>query len=218
MNTAERAGGERVRRALALRERLDALIAQAGVADREDGVTWTEIGTAAGITRQSAQGRRTPHVTAWAVASRRAVRDHHALTALAAAVGLDAAHARHADDDQQDVFSRALDAVRSPGAEAAERARRERAATVRARLAAPAARAEALHQLAALREEAAERHDGLAHLEPDTADTHQAAATQARDRAAQDREFAHLLASQAPDLGRRKCPRFIAGRLAPRDR
>ncbi|MET9562505.1 hypothetical protein [Streptomyces tauricus] len=214
--------GERVRRALALRERLDALLAQAGVADKEDGASWSEIGAAAGITRQSAQGRWSPHVTAWAAAGRRALRDHHGLTALGAAAGLDAAHARAADDDQPDVFSRALDAVRFPGAEAAERARRERAVTVRARLAvladaddrrtadlhglsrdsaAPADRAAALHDLAALREEAAERHAELAHLEPDTASTHQAAADQARDRAAQDREFAHLLAPQDAPAG-----------------
>ncbi|MFE7070439.1 hypothetical protein ACFU96_10165 [Streptomyces sp. NPDC057620] len=217
--------GERVRRALALRERLDALIAQAGVADREAGATWTEIGAAAGITRQSAQGRWTPHVTAWAAAGRRAVRDHHGLTALGAAGGLDAAHARLADDDdQQDTFSRALDAVRFPGAEAAERARHERAVSVRARLAvlataeergqddlhrlartaaAPADRATALRHLAALREEGAGRHDELAALEPETADTHRAAAAQARDRAAHDREFAALLALQgtpAPTL------------------
>ncbi|WP_159088210.1 hypothetical protein [Streptomyces sp. 303MFCol5.2] len=44
-----------VRRALALRERLDALIAQAVVAEREEDATWTEVGAAAGITRQSAQ-------------------------------------------------------------------------------------------------------------------------------------------------------------------
>ncbi|MCX4231797.1 hypothetical protein [Streptomyces ortus] len=210
--------GDRVRRALALRERLDALIAQAGVADKEDGATWSEIGTAAGITRQSAQGRWSPHVTAWAATGRRALRDHHGLTALGAAAGLDAAHARAADDDdQQHVFSRALDAVRFPGAEAAERARRERAVTVRARLAvladtdgrhqdelhrlartgaAPADRAAALHHLAALREETAERHAELARLEPDTADTHHTAAAQARDRAAHDREFAALLTSQ----------------------
>ncbi|MEU1516262.1 hypothetical protein ABZ490_29685 [Streptomyces sp. NPDC005811] len=64
--------GERVRRALALRARLDLLIAQAGVADREDGATWTEIGAAAGITRQAAQERWGPHVAAWAAAGRRA--------------------------------------------------------------------------------------------------------------------------------------------------
>ncbi|WP_055631352.1 hypothetical protein [Streptomyces griseoruber] len=207
--------GERVRRALALRARLDALIAQAGVADREDGASWTEIGAAAGTTRQAAQERWAPHVTAWAAAGRRAVRGEHGLNALEVATSLDIAHARFEGGQPGDTFSRALDAVRFPGAEAAERARRERAVTVRARLAAlaatqdrrqddlhrlardgaaPAARAEVLRDLADLREESAERHDELAGLEPDHADAHRAAAVQARDRAAHDLEFAHLLA------------------------
>ncbi|MFE2684492.1 hypothetical protein [Streptomyces mirabilis] len=209
--------GERVRRALALRARLDLLIAQAGVADREDGATWTEIGAAAGITRQAAQERWAPHVAAWAAAGRRAVASQHGLNALGAARGLDVAYARFASDRPADAFSRALDAVRFPGAEATERARRERAVTVRARLAGladaetrrqdhlhrlardgaePAERAAALRNLADLREERAERHDELAGLEPDHADSHRGAATQARDRAAHDREFAALLAPQ----------------------
>ncbi|MFE2669246.1 hypothetical protein [Streptomyces mirabilis] len=207
--------GERVRRALALRERLDALIAQAGVADREDGATWTEIGAAAGITRQAAQERWAPHVSAWDTAGRRALPEHRGVSALEAATVLNVGYARLADDRPADAFSRALDAVRFPGAEAAERARRERAVAARARLAAlaeaetrrqddlhrlardgaaPAERSEALRALAELREENAERHDELAGLEPDHADTHRAAAVQARGHAAHDREFAALLA------------------------
>ncbi|MGW2725376.1 hypothetical protein [Streptomyces sp. NPDC001492] len=209
--------GERVRRALALRARLDLLIAQAGVADREDGATWTEIGAAAGITRQAAQERWGPHVAAWAAAGRRAVPEHRGVSALEAATVLNLGYARLADDRPADAFSRALDAVRFPGAEAAERARRERAVTVRASLAGladaenrrqdhlhrlardgaePAERAAALRSLAELREESAERHDELAGLEPDHADSHRSAAAQARDRAAHDREFAALLAPQ----------------------
>ncbi|WP_406462159.1 hypothetical protein OH768_43640 [Streptomyces sp. NBC_01622] len=89
-------------------------------------------------------------------------------------------------------------------AEAAERARRERAVTVRACLAVlatsedrrtdelhhltrdgagPAARGEALRRLAAPREEAAERYEELAALEPGTAGAHHDAAAQAHDRA-----------------------------------
>ncbi|MCZ4515623.1 hypothetical protein O3Q52_47460, partial [Streptomyces sp. ActVer] len=60
----------------------------------------------------------------------------------------------------------------------------------------PAARAEALRRLAALREEAGERYEELAALEPETAGAHHDAAAQARDRAAHDREFAALLAPQ----------------------
>ncbi|MFC8660706.1 hypothetical protein [Streptomyces sp. NPDC057199] len=206
--------GERVRRALALRECLDTLIAQAGVADREDGATWTEIGAAAGVTRQSAQERWAPHVTAWAAAGRRALPESRGASALEAATVLNVTYARLADDRPVDAFSRTLDAVRFPGAEAAERARRERAVTVRARLAAlaatehrsqddlhqmardgaaPADRAAALRHLAELREENAERHAELAGLEPDHADTHHVVAAQARDRASHDREFAALL-------------------------
>jgi hypothetical protein len=209
--------GTRIRRALALRERLDALIAQAGVADREDGATWTQIGAAAGITRQAAAERWAPHAAAWAAAGRRAVTEHRDMSALEAATILNRSYARLADDRPADAFSRALDAVRFPGAEAAERARHERAVTVRARLAAlaateqrrqddlhrlardvaaPADRAAVLRHLAELREESAERHDELAGLEPDHTDTHRAAAAQARDRAAHDREFATLLAPQ----------------------
>ncbi|WP_105973667.1 hypothetical protein [Streptomyces geranii] len=210
--------GERVHRTIALRERLDALIAQAVVADREDGATWTQIGRAAGgITRQAAQERWAPHAAAWAAAGRRALPEHRGVSAMEAATVLNVGYARLADDRPADAFSRALDAVRFPGAEAAERARRERAVTVKARLAAlaateqrrqddlhrlardgaaPADRAETLRDLADLREENAERHDELAGLEPDHADTHRAAAVQARDRAAHDREFAALLTPQ----------------------
>ncbi|GGN45269.1 hypothetical protein [Streptomyces fuscichromogenes] len=141
-----------------------------------------------------------------------------------------------------DAFSRALDAVRFPGAEAAERARRERAVTVRAGLAyaetrrrqdhlhrlardgaEPGERAAALRSLADLREESAERYDELAVLEPDHAEAHRTAAAQARDHAAHDREFAALLARQdtpAPhrDPDHTASRRFIAGGAASRDR
>ncbi|MGA6224907.1 hypothetical protein ACPESV_31780 [Streptomyces umbrinus] len=110
-------------------------------------------------------------------------------------------------------------ASRRSRAEVTERARRERAVTVWARLAVlataenrrtgelhhltrdgagPAARAEALRRPAALREEAAERYEELAALEPETAGAHHDATAQARDRAAHDREFAALLAPQTP--------------------
>lgn len=133
--------------------------------------------------------------------------------------GINHAYSRLDSDRPHDAFSRTLDFVRFPGAEAAERARRERAVAVRARLAVlaadgtrrqddlhrlahagtePTLRAESMHRLADLREESADRHDELAVLEPGQTEAHRTAAAQARDRAAHDREFAELLAPQDP--------------------
>ncbi|MEU1516256.1 hypothetical protein ABZ490_29655 [Streptomyces sp. NPDC005811] len=120
------------------------------------------------------------------------------LNALGAATSLDLAYARFEGTEPNGAFSRVLDAVRFPGVEAAARARRERAVTVRARLAALAAtedrRQGDLHRLTRDGAEAAARAAALCHLaERDHADTHSAAAAQARDLAAHDREFAALL-------------------------
>ncbi|WP_055524777.1 hypothetical protein [Streptomyces graminilatus] len=108
--------------------------------------------------------------------------------------------------------------MRFPGAEAAELARRERVAGLRARLvalqnqrdaaraafrdltdrrAAPADRAEALHRQADLYDETAGLCDQLSELEPgEPADVHSTRAEVIRAGAASDGEYAGLLAPQ----------------------
>ncbi|MGW7256763.1 hypothetical protein [Streptomyces sp. NPDC054834] len=211
------APGDRLRRALALRERLDTLIEQAAVAEREEGASWTQLGTAAGITKQAAHERWSPHTGAWAAAGRMALRGSSGLTALDAAMAVDAAYARQDPEHAADAFSSGLDAVRFPGAEAAERARRERAAAIRDRLddldaeirllharfrtvttdgAAPAARAPLLHRRADVHDEAARLLEELGRLEPDQATDHRARAEEHRHATVADREFAGLLDPQ----------------------
>jgi len=210
--------GERLRRSLALRERLDALIVQAVIAEREEGTSWEQIGRAAGgITKQAAHGRWTDHVNGWAAQGRTALDSSGGMSALDAAASLNVTHHRRDPETHpSDAFSSGLDAVRFPGAEAAELARRERVAGVRARLvalqnqldaaeaafrdltdrhAAPADRAEALHRQADLREETAGLYDQLSELEPgELADVHRTRAELGRAAAASDREYAELLA------------------------
>ncbi|NGO40646.1 hypothetical protein [Streptomyces ureilyticus] len=210
--------GDRLRRALALRERLDALVVRAVIAEREEGTSWEQIGRAAGgITKQAAHERWADHVNGWAAQGRTALGGTSGLSALDAAVSLDATHHRRDPENHPEhAFSLGLDAVRFPGAEAAAQARRERAAGLRARLvvlqnqlaaaeavfrdltdqrAAPADRAEALHRQADLREETAALYDQLSELEPgELAGVHRTRAELGRAAAAADREYAELLA------------------------
>ncbi|MFI1569052.1 hypothetical protein ACH4ZX_39610 [Streptomyces sp. NPDC020490] len=204
--------GDRVRRALELGEWLDKLVSQAAVAEREDGASWRAIGEAAGITRQSAAGRWGPAVDAWRANGRRALSGGTGESARTAAVALDLAYARRADDNPCTVFSSTLHVVRYPEREAA-RARQEQADAARHRLhdvrtrtedltrdfhtaQDPADRADALRRRAAVQDETAALLQHLATLDPDRADTHRADAVQSARAADADREFATLLASQ----------------------
>ncbi|MFI5689930.1 hypothetical protein [Streptomyces sp. NPDC051636] len=204
--------GDRVRRALALREQLAKVISQAVVAEREEGASWTAIGQAAGgITRQAAAERWSPAVTAWTRNGRRALSGSSGLTVWDAAASLDHAYAR-LNPDHAHAFSSTLNAVRFPEQEA-DRVRREQAAATGDRLrrlrettdrlsrdfhaaTAPAARASLLRRRASAQDEAAQLLTDLAMLEPDLADEHRSAAGQCEAQAAADREFADLLQPQ----------------------
>ncbi|WP_326806012.1 hypothetical protein OIE49_36350 [Streptomyces sp. NBC_01788] len=111
--------GDRVRRALTLREQLEKVINQAVVAEREEGTSWAAaIGRAAGgMSRQAAAERWTPAVTAWSANGRRALGGGSGLTAWDAVANLDHAYARLAPEHPH-AFSSTLDAVRFPDQEA----------------------------------------------------------------------------------------------------
>ncbi|MFD5848162.1 hypothetical protein [Streptomyces chartreusis] len=205
--------GDRVRRALALREQLDEVVSRAVVAEREAGASWSVIGKAAGgITRQAATERWTPAVTAWRDNGRRALKRGSGLTATDAAVNLDYAYTR-LDPETHRAFSSTLDAVRFPEQEA-DRIRGEQAAAIEARLSELRAetahldhrvhhstdrddRSEALRHRSELRQDIARLLDQLADLAEDTAaEEHRAAAERCRAEAATDSEFAALLVPQ----------------------
>ncbi|MDN3262883.1 hypothetical protein QWJ26_24365 [Streptomyces sp. CSDS2] len=210
--------GGRLRRALALKELTDTLINRAVIAEREEGTTWAQLADAAGITKQAAHERWARAVTAWARTGRTVYPPDSAYTALEAARRLDRVHADRHPDHPQDAVSSGLDAVRFPGAVAAEAARRERAAALYARIepldarlarlsdewrllteggARPEARAAVLTSQAALEEETAALYEELTAAEPELADEHRESAERARSNAAADREYAELLAAKA---------------------
>ncbi|MET9387947.1 hypothetical protein ABZY09_44910 [Streptomyces sp. NPDC002928] len=144
-------------------------------AEREEGTTWTQLGAAAGISRQAAHERWSPTLASWTAGPRTALGGSSGLTAL------DAAYGRLDPENQATAFSSGLDAVRSPGAEA-DRSRRARAAALHARLtelddehrelqiafqrlATVFERADLLTRQAALEEERAAAHAELAETE-----------------------------------------------------
>ncbi|MFE7427441.1 hypothetical protein [Streptomyces sp. NPDC057545] len=214
--------GERLRRALELKDLVDTLVERAVVAEREEGTTWAQLADAAGISKQAAHERWAPAVNAWATNGRAAFPPASGRSALEAARRLDQVHADRHPDHRADAVSSGLDAVRFPGAVAAEAARRERAAGLHARLAPlndqlstayaewsllndggarPKARAAVLIRLAALNEEVAALHEELTGAEPELADEHRSSAEQARSNVASNREYAELLAAKAETEG-----------------
>ncbi|TGZ12408.1 hypothetical protein DV517_75030 [Streptomyces sp. S816] len=210
--------GDRLRRALALKELLDTLVQRAVVAEREEGTTWTQLADAVGISKQAAHERWASDVTAWARIGRTVFPSGSGRKALEAARRLDKVHASRRRDHPADAVSSGLDAVRFPGAVAAETARRERAAALYAQLepldarlrglyeewrllteggARPEARAAVLIRQAALEEEIAALYEELTAAEPELADEHRGSAERYRSNAAADREYAELLAAKA---------------------
>lgn len=209
--------GERLRQALALKERLDTLIDRAVIVEREEGTTWSQLADAAGTSKQAAHERWAGAVSAWAANGRTALGPNSSFPTLDAAARLDEVYAGLHPGHPADAVSSGLDAVRYPGAEAAENARRERAAALHDRLnslsgqlddvhakfrrltdaaASPSARADSLRAQAALLEEAAALYEELTGAEPELADEHSARSEQRRGDAAGDREYAELLASR----------------------
>ncbi|MFI6125382.1 hypothetical protein ACIBCU_37670 [Streptomyces sp. NPDC051064] len=211
--------GERLRRALALKKLVDDVVERAVIAEREEGTTWSQVAAAAGISKQAAHERWTGDVNAWASNGRTMFPRDTAHSTLEAARLLDRVYAAHDPRHPQDAVSSGLDAVRFPGAVAAEAARRERATGLHARLAVfnkqlstaysdwsllndagarPEARAEVLTRLAAIHEEAAALYEELTGVEPELADEHRDNAEQARRNSASHREHAELLAVAVP--------------------
>lgn len=207
--------GERLRQALALKDDLDNVISRAVIVEREEGTTWAQLADAAGISKQAAHERWAGAVSAWAANGRTAL--NGSFPTLDAVARLDKVYARLHPDHPDDAVSSGLDAVRFPGAEAAENARRARAAALHERLntlggrinelatefrtltdtSAPASvRAEVLRAQAALQEEAAALYEELTGAEPELADEHRARSERCRGDAAGDREYADLLASR----------------------
>ncbi|MGN4160286.1 hypothetical protein ACRWOO_11475 [Streptomyces sp. NEAU-PBA10] len=213
--------GDRLRRALALRADTDLLIEDAVIAEREEGATWTQIAEAAGTSKQAAHERWAGPVSAWAASGRAALPSGNHRTALDVARRLDEVYAKHdCGNPASDAVSSGLDAVRFPGAVAAEAARRERAAGLHARLTAlrhqltslheqhrllsdggarPQARAEVQARQSATYEEQAALYEELTAAEPELADEHRANAETGRAFAASTREYAELLAAKSED-------------------
>lgn len=212
--------GDRLRRALDLKRRLDDLIEHAVVAEREEGTTWTQLAAVDGISKQAAHERWHGSIRAWAANGRTVFPSDSGCSTLEAARRLDALYAAQHPDHPQDAVSSGLDAVRFPGAVAAEAARRDRAAGLHTRLAScaaelrgareesrllteggarPDARAAVLARQAALREESAALYEELTAAEPQLADEHHTSAERARGAAASAREYADLLTARAEE-------------------
>ncbi|MFD4341765.1 hypothetical protein ACFWPP_31850 [Streptomyces anulatus] len=210
--------GERLRRALALKKELDELVERAVIAEREEGTTWAQLADPTGISKQAAHERWAGNVTAWAANGRAMFPPNSQHSALEVARRLDQVYADLDSRHSQDAVSSGLDAVRFPGAAAAEAARRARAQGLHTRLsvlderlttaydewqllndagARPEARAEALHLLAALNEESAALYEELTGAEPELADEHRNSAERARTSVTSNREYAELLAAKA---------------------
>lgn len=214
--------GERLRRALDLKDWVDDLVERAIVAEREEGTTWAGLAEAAGISKQAAHERWAAVVTAWAASGRTVFSPDSGFSALDAAFRLDRVHADRNPDHSQDAVSSGLDAVRFPGAAAAEAARRERAAGLHAQMAPlnsqlirldrelqllteggarPEARSAVLAQQADLSEKVAALYEELAGAEPELADEHHSRAERTRAHAVSAREYAELLAAKAETEG-----------------
>ncbi|MFF9638713.1 hypothetical protein ACF1D2_29555 [Streptomyces bacillaris] len=210
--------GERLRRTLGLKKVLDELVERAVVAEREEGTTWAQLADAAGISKQAAHERWAGDVRAWAANGRAMFPPDSEHSALQVAHRLDQVYADLDSRHSQDAVSSGLEAVRFPGAAAAEAARRERATGLHARLAVfneqlttayaewkllndagarPGARVEALARLATLNEEIADLYEELTGAEPELADEHRNSAERARTSVTSNREYAELLAAKA---------------------
>ncbi|MFF8293652.1 hypothetical protein ACF068_31210 [Streptomyces sp. NPDC016309] len=210
--------GERLRRTLALKELMDQLVEHAVIAEREEGTTWAQLATAAGISKQAAHERWAGAVTAWASGGRTLFPPDSEYSTLKTARRLDQVHADRHPDHPKDAVSSGLDAVRFPGAVAAEAARRERAQGLHHRLALlrdrltvlhdeqrlltegdarPEARAAVLTRLADAEQEVADLYDELTGAEPELADDHRARAERSRANTVSCREYAELLTANA---------------------
>ncbi|TPQ17791.1 hypothetical protein [Streptomyces sporangiiformans] len=122
--------GDLLRTALQLQRRMEDVVREAVVAERERGTTWYQIGEAAGITRQSAHEKWYGDVHAWAATGRSALPPD--LKTLEVAAEADALYARLRPDRPQAITS-GLDAVRFPGSHAYEASLRSRGSALHTR-------------------------------------------------------------------------------------
>ncbi|WP_202918324.1 hypothetical protein [Streptomyces cavernae] len=126
----EPAPGDLLRTALRLQRRVEDVVREAVVAERERGTTWFQIGEAAGITRQSAHEKWYGDVHAWAAIGRSALPPD--LKTLEVAAEADARYATLRPDRPHAITS-GLDAVRFPGSHAYEASLRTRGSALHAR-------------------------------------------------------------------------------------
>ncbi|MEU6069698.1 hypothetical protein ABZ864_35950 [Streptomyces sp. NPDC047082] len=124
------APGDLLHTALRLQRRVEDVIREAVVAERERGTTWYQIGEAAGMTRQSAHEKWYGDVHAWAATGRSALPPD--LKTLEVAAEADARYARLRPDRPRAVTS-GLDAVRFPGSHAYEASLRARGSALHSR-------------------------------------------------------------------------------------
>ncbi|MFF7276761.1 hypothetical protein [Streptomyces griseorubiginosus] len=124
------APGDLLRTALKLQRRVEDVVREAVVAERERGTTWAEIGEVAGVTRQSAHEKWYGDVHAWAAIGRSALPPH--LKTLEVAAEADDRYAMLRPDRPHAVTS-GLDAVRFPGSHAYEASLRVRGSALHTR-------------------------------------------------------------------------------------
>ncbi|SEB31425.1 hypothetical protein SAMN04490357_0160 [Streptomyces misionensis] len=158
---------------------------------------------AAGISKQAAHERWAPDVTTWARVGRTVFPPDSVQMALEAARRLDQVHASRRLDHPADAVSSCLDAVRFPGAVAAEAARRERAAALHARLEPLDAWLSGSYDEWRLLTEGGARPETRAAVLTRQAAPEEEIAAVYEELTAADREYAELLAAKA-QAGRRR--------------
>ncbi|MGP3951178.1 hypothetical protein [Streptomyces sp. 7N604] len=211
--------GSLLRAALDLQQQIDKVVASAVVAEREQGTTWDQIGSAAGITRQSAHEKWYKDVRAWASLGRTArPTESSYATTLEYAAEADQRYAIVYPSRPHAVTS-GLDAVRFPGSQAYEDSLRARGSALHSQLrklsetvrevneehsvlkdGGPGNNgrlAENVLRHAAAYDEIAGLYEQLVTAEPALADEHRAEAEQHRATAQNDRKYAALLQGEA---------------------
>ncbi|MFE9387075.1 hypothetical protein ACFYMO_28200 [Streptomyces sp. NPDC007025] len=207
--------------AAALRAEKDAadLVAAAVVAERERGTSYDVLGRVAGMSRQSAHKKWAGAVAAWAANGRTCTTDPAG--ALDKAALYDQWYTELCPGGQEKAVTSGLDAVRIPGSQRLDRARRERAGSLRQSLDALREQGKIMSEeynrlrqtddLAGLEanllatvdndEKVARLYDQLVPLEPELADEHHADAERHRGYATNNRDYADVIARQLQQQG-----------------
>jgi hypothetical protein len=211
--------------ALEAQNRVNDMVENAVIAERERDTSYEVLGRLAGMTKQSAHRKWAPAVSAWARTGRTLLpaNPDPGDTPLRRARLYDTWYAGLCPDGPAEAVSSGLDAVRVPGSEGLDRARRERADALHQRrqvldqecgvLAeeykelrdgadAPRALMDNLRARADRDEEMAGLYEQLVPLEPALADEHRADAATHRGWAQNARDHAEILAERAAEPGR----------------